>query len=365
MSDAAENSEPVETVEGLPLISIIVPVYNEFDNIDPTYAELKRVTDALTDYRFEFIFIDNRSVDGSFSKLAELAARDKSVRVVRFARNFGFQKSVLTGYRLARGEAAIQIDADLQDPPSMFGRFLEKWREGHDVVVGIRRKRKENRLLHSLRRRYYWMMTKLDGGHLIRDAGDFRLVDRHVIARLRKINESHLYLRGLISSLSRNQAGIVYDREKREFGESKYGFMRLLSLAIDGILAHSSFPLKISFYIGLIIALAAMLLSGFYLVFYLLQPDQTPAGFTTTQLLILFGIGINALFLGVLGVYVGRIYDQVRVRPLTIISDILNFEGTIEAVERSLTDEHPSISDRTGRTGPGDTVSGADKAGSR
>ena len=328
-SDAGERS----------LVTIIVPVYNEQDNIEPTYAKLKEVTGALENYRFEFVFIDNRSTDASFTCLTEIAARDSAVRVVRFARNFGFQRSVLTGYRLARGACAIQIDADLQDPPSMFGPFLEKWEQGHDVVVGIRRQRKEGRLLHAMRRSYYWLLTRLDGEHLIRDAGDFRLVDSSVIARLRRLHEPHMYLRGLISSLSRNQTGIAYDRDRREFGESKYSFLPLVSLAMDGILAHSSFPLRIAFYAGLMIAMAATLLASFYILYFMVNPSGTPPGFTTTQILILFGIGINALFLGVVGIYVGRIYDQVRVRPLTIISDLVNFDASIDSVEAALLEE--------------------------
>ncbi|WP_201789025.1 glycosyltransferase family 2 protein [Nitrobacter vulgaris] len=319
-----------------PLISIVVPVFNEQDNIDKTYAELKRVAAGLDDYRFEFLFTDNYSTDLTFAKLSQIAAHDPEVRVVRFARNFGFQKSVLTGYRLARGAAAIQIDADLQDPPSMFGPFLKKWRDGYDVVVGVRRNRKESLLLRRGRRAYYRLLRRLDGPHLILDAGDFRLIDRSVIERLRPIHEPHMYLRGLISSLARRQIGIPFDRSERLHNESKFKFRSLLRLAMDGILAHSSLPLRISFYIGMFIALAAVLLATFYLVLHLVSAEATPRGFTTTQILILFGIGLNSLFLGVLGIYVGRIYDQVRMRPPTIIADLVNFDRPIEKIEKDL-----------------------------
>jgi dolichol-phosphate mannosyltransferase len=319
-----------------PLISIVVPVFNEEDNIDKTYAELKRVAAGLDDYRFEFLFTDNHSTDRTFAKLSQIAERDPEVRVARFARNFGFQKSVLTGYRLARGAAAIQIDADLQDPPSMFGPFLKKWREGYDVVVGVRRNRKEPLLLRRGRRAYYRLLRRLDGSHLVLDAGDFRLIDRSVIERLRPIHEPHMYLRGLISSLARRQIGIPFDRSERLHNESKFKFRSLLRLAMDGIVAHSSLPLRISFYIGLIIAFGAALMAGFYLLLYLFSADGIPRGFTTTQILILFGIGLNSFFLGVLGIYVGRIYDQVRLRPLTIIADLINFDRSIENIEKDL-----------------------------
>lgn len=332
----AKTPKTKETPQDRPLISIILPVYNEQDNILRTFARLQDITASLDEYRFEFIFTDNRSMDNTFAILTDLAARHDNVRVARFARNFGFQKSVLTGYRMARGDAAIQIDVDLQDPPEMFGPFLEKWQAGHDVVVGIRRGRKENAALRSLRRIYYWLMARLDGEHLTENAGDFRLIDKSVIARLRRIHEPHMYLRGMISSLSRNQVGIEYDREKREFNESKFSLIPLISLAMDGIVTHSSFPLRISFYVGIMIAAAAALLAAYYLAIYLISSESVPRGFTTTQLLILFGLGMNSAFLGILGIYVGRIYDQVRVRPMTVISDLLNFGVSIDTVETAL-----------------------------
>lgn len=332
--------QPVDARQTLdmpkPLVSIIVPVFNEEDNVERTYAALKQVLNELPQYRFELLFTDNHSTDRTFERLSSLAALDADVRVVRFARNFGFQKSVLTGYRLARGAAAIQIDADLQDPPSMFGPFLEKWREGYDVVVGVRKQRHEGAMLQYGRRAYYRFLRRLDGPHLIPDAGDFRLIDRSVIERLRRINEPHMYLRGLISSLARRQTGIPFDRAERVHNESKFKLGSLLRLAADGILAHSSLPLRISFYVGIFIALAAVLLAAYYLIIRLFWPEVSPQGFATTQMLILFGIGLNSIFLGVLGVYVGRIYDQVRMRPPTIISDLVNFDREIESVEQDL-----------------------------
>lgn len=316
-----------------PLISIVVPVFNEEDNVERTYRELKRVTAELDEYEFEFVFTDNHSTDSTFQKLYEIAMTDTTVRLVRFARNFGFQKSVLTGYRLARGAAAIQIDADLQDPPALFGTFLEKWREGYDVVVGVRRQRLEGRLLQQGRKSYYRLMARLDGPHLIPDAGDFRLIDRSVIEKLRRIHEPHLYLRGLISSLARRQIGVPFDRAERLHNQSKFRFGALLKLAAQGVLAHSSLPLRIAFYVGLATAGGAAVLAAFYLLLAILNPGSIPRGFTTTQILILFGIGLNSLFLGVIGIYVGRIYDQVRLRPATVISDAVNFDDPIEKIE--------------------------------
>ena len=322
-----------EQSKELPLISIVVPVFNEEDNIARTYSELKRVTAELIDYRFEFLFTDNNSTDRTFEKLSQIAKRDSNLRIARFARNFGFQRSVLMGYRLARGAAAIQIDADLQDPPTLFASFLEKWEEGYDVVVGVRRQRKEGKVLQRCRQLYYQILSYLDGPHLIPDAGDFRLIDRAVIERLRSINEPHMYLRGLISSLARRQTGIPYNRSERNFNQSKFPLRALARLAADGIISHSSFPLKISFYLGIMVALASALLALFYAALRFWLPGASPPGFTTTQILLLLGIGLNSTFLGILGVYVGRIYDQVRSRPMVILSDLINFDKDIDSVE--------------------------------
>ncbi len=315
------------------LISIIIPCYNEEDNVEPTFAELKRVTDAIPGYEFEFIFTDNCSTDGTFSKLAILARDNPSVRVARFARNFGFHKSVLTGYRLARGAAAIQIDADLQDPPSLFPEFLRRWREGHDVVVGVRRKRIEPMLLTQGRKAYYRLLARLDGAHLIADAGDFRLVDQSVIRMLRQINEADPYLRGLISSLARNQYGIEYDRDERQHGESKFPVNNLIRMAMHGIFTHSRLPLKFAFYTGMAVAAVAFVSIVAFVVGKLFWGADWPPGLAMTLILILLGIALNSLFLGIIGAYIGRIYDQVRERPTTVIAQTLNFEDRAEEIE--------------------------------
>ena len=343
-NDAAAISANVASGNGSKpqLISVVVPVFNEEKNVERCYAEIRSATAALTDYRFEILFTDNHSTDRTFDILMELAAKDSFVRAVRFSRNFGFHRSVLTGFRLVQGDAAIQIDADLQDPPSLFGPMLAQWRLGHDVVVGVRRSRPEGWLLHWMRKRYYRLLVWLDGPHLIADAGDFRLIDRSVIEKLRHIYDSDPYLRGLISSLAANQVGIPYDRAERQFGESKFPFSRLLKLAANGILTHSNLPLHAVFYFSLLVAIAAMLLSAYYIVARLLFGADWPPGFATTQVLVLFGIGLNGIFVGIIGEYVGRIYNQVRIRPTTVIERALNLSPeALEAGNSQLAWSHP------------------------
>lgn len=306
-------------------ISIIVPVYNEEDNIQRAYDELTRTMLALGPrYDYEILFTDNHSLDNSFAKLAELAAGDPRVKVIRFARNFGFNRSVLTGYRNAAGDCAIQIDCDLEDPPSLIPQFISKWELGHDVVFGIRRQRHESFALTLMRRAFYRLIRRLSADELPLDAGDFRLVDRSVLDALRWIDDAQPYLRGLISSLSARQVGVVYDRSKRQAGESKFPLLALISLAVDGIIGHTTIPLRLATYLGFTVAAGTFALTIFYFVGFAFFGALWPSGFTTLTILQLVGISLNCILLGIMGEYLGRTYLQTRRRPTVIIETALN-----------------------------------------
>lgn len=310
------------------LISIIIPVFNEQANIRAAYdAVCEAFVPLAARYTFEILFTDNHSSDGTFETITALAQDDPRVRGARFSRNFGFHRSVLTGYRLARGDAVIQLDCDLQDPPGLFPQFLDLWEKGHDVVVGIRRARLENPFLHFGRRLYYRLLERISDDHLMLDGGDFRLVDRSIVDQLRRIDDTAPYTRGLTSIFAANQAGIPYDRSERTQGKSKFPLRKLCTVAIDGFIAHSTVPLRIASYIGLIIALVATAASFFYIIGRLLFGLDWPAGFATTTVLILFGTSLNAIFLGIIGEYVGRIYNQMRVRPTTVIERHVNLSA--------------------------------------
>jgi dolichol-phosphate mannosyltransferase len=307
------------------LISVLIPVYNEESNLVAAYEEVRDVFEALSErYLLEIIFADNHSTDNSFALISQLAERDRRVRAVRFARNFGFQRSVLTCYRLASGDAAIQLDCDLQDPPSLFPKFLELWEQGHDVVVGIRRFRDEGRLLQWVRRIYYRLLRRVSNDNLVLDSGDFRLVDRTILDQLHHINDANPYTRGLTSMLAAKQTGFRYDRQKRRSGKSKFPIPKLMALAVDGLITHSVFPLRLAAYIGLGVSVVACLASFGYLFARLFFGIYWPPGFATTTVLLLFGISLNGIFLGIIGEYVGRIYNQVRSRPTTVIERWIN-----------------------------------------
>ena len=297
-----------------------MPVFNEEQNIEPLYQALLPVfAQLLKDYDFEILFTDNHSTDRSFEKIEQLAASDRRIRALRFSRNFGFQRSILTGYLNARGDAVVQIDCDLQDPPALIVDFVRQWEQGHRVVYGIRGSRKEGWAMNATRKAFYRLIDSLSEDELPLDAGDFRLLDRRVLDELRKFEDYQPYLRGTVASLGFNQIGIPYDRAPRTRGESKFSFRELIGLALDGILNHSVVPLRIATYLGLGISVLTLLAIIAYAAGRLFFGADWPPGFASLIILVLGSLGLNALFLGIIGEYLGRIYKQVKRRPLTII----------------------------------------------
>jgi dolichol-phosphate mannosyltransferase len=308
------------------LISLVMPVYNEEANVERAY---KALTDlfATLPYEIEFVFTDNHSQDATFEKLAALAKADPRVRVIRFNRNYGFQRSLLTAYRHTSGDAAIQVDCDLQDPPDIIPRFLELWEQGHDVVVGLRRRRQEHPLLTLGRRTFYLLLSRISDDPIPRDAGDFRLVDRSVIDLLKGLNDFNPFVRGVISSYAGREIGVPYDRQPRLHGRSKFPLRRLVGFALDGILGHSVLPLRLASYAGLVISVVTFVVSLFYLFGALFFGQSWPSGFATVVVVMLFGISLNAIFLGIIGEYVSRIYQQGRNRPLVVVERTINLGG--------------------------------------
>ncbi|WNV09155.1 glycosyltransferase family 2 protein [Tardiphaga sp. 709] len=303
------------------LISISVPVLNEEGNIDQLILRLQGVARDNPAYDFEFVVTDNASTDETFAKLAEHAVAEARLRVFKFSRNFGFQRSILFNLLNTRGDAAVQVDADLQDPPELITQFLEKWERGFKVVYGIRRKRKENLALLWARKIHYRLLRMLSEVEVPVDAGDFRLIDRSVIEHLRSFEDRSPYLRGIIASIGYAQAGIVYDRAERTVGKSKFNFFKLLTLSIDGVCSQSTKPLQYITMFGFAVCGISILLMVAYLIDYIFTSGTDPRGFTTLVLLTLASIGLNAAFVGLLGEYIGRIFSTVRGGPVAIVSD--------------------------------------------
>jgi polyisoprenyl-phosphate glycosyltransferase len=311
----------------LPLISISIPVYNEEGNITALYERLDALGRSMADdCRLEFVFTDNSSTDSTWAMLEALAARDPRVRAMRFSKNVGFQRSILANYMHTRGDAVLQIDADLQDPPELLKEFLALWRQGYHVVYGVRRARPEGPLIHSFRKLGYWFIDRISEHPIPRNAGDFRLVDRKVIDALESQRSAEPYLRGLIAGMGFRQIGVTYDRSARTAGSSKFGVAQLIRLGLTGVFNHSLVPLRLATVAGIAILSLSAAGTVYYLVLKLMFPDF-PRGLASLHILILFGIGFQSLLLGILGEYLLRIYRILRREPIAIIQDSLNLDS--------------------------------------
>lgn len=309
-------------------ISIIIPVFNEGENVGLIYDRLVALfSGALCEYELELIYSDNASTDDTFERVRALTGRDRRVRGIRLSRNFGFQANILSGLMNATGDAIVQMDADGEDPPEVISAFVAKWEEGFNVVYGIRRHRKESIRLTFLRKFFYRLLNALADINLPLDAGDFRLIDRRIADLIReRFEERNLYLRGLISYAGFKQTGIPYDREARTRNASKFTFWSYTSLALDALASFSRAPLKLISMMGLLMSFLSFISMAFYFILYLL--GQIPVrGFATLILVLLLIAGIQLLSLGIVGEYICRIFDEVKRRPRTIISDSCGFAG--------------------------------------
>lgn len=309
-----------------PLVSISIPVLNESGNLAHLYQRLVALG-AKMESRcdLEFVFSDNHSDDTTWDMLTELAARDPRVRAIRFSKNYGFQRSILANYMHTRGDAVMQIDADLQDPPELLEAFFERWQEGFDVVYGVRRKRPESWLLNNFRRVGYWAIDKVSEHPIPRDVGDFRLIDRKVVDVLLKTKTANPYLRGMIAGIGFNQTGIAYDRDARVAGESKFNVNRLVRLGLTAVFNHSTVPLRAASFVGSLILAASLIGALYYVVLRVFHPELPP-GLASIHILVLFGIGLNSFLLGIIGEYILRIYLVLRADPVAVIQQSLNFD---------------------------------------
>lgn len=309
------------------LISFVIPILNEEENIQHCYQEVERNIISLSHlYNIEYIFTDNHSNDNSLNILKELSLNDKRVKVISFSKNFGYQRSIITGYNYAKGDAVIQLDCDLQDPPELIPKLIEKWNEGFNVVYGVRISREEGYLINILRKAFYRLIRLLSDEELPLDAGDFRLCDRKVINALKDFEEDTPYLRGRIAEIGFKQTGIEYHRHKRKFGESNFNTKSLITFSLNAILNHTTIPLRAAFFLGVTMTILSFaLLIGYFFAWFF--GEGWPRGFATIALLVIFSLSINSLFLGIIGEYLRRIYNQVKKKPMVIIDHKYNIDN--------------------------------------
>jgi polyisoprenyl-phosphate glycosyltransferase len=312
------------------MISVVIPILNEQENLDSLYKRLQAAADTWGD-TWEIVFVDDGSTDDSVSILHRLNKIDPRVRSISFSRNFGHQTAVTAGLQYTRGNAVVIMDADLQDPPEEVIRFIEKWREGYQVVYGIRIKRKENALKRSAYYLFYRLLARLAPIKIPLDSGDFCLMDRVVVDRLNSLPERNRFIRGLRSWVGYRQIGVAYERQGRFAGEVKYTVRKLIRLAADGIINFSYRPLQIIAGFGFLAAGLSFVTLVFMFVAWVfdfkirgISVSQLP-GYTSIILSVLFIGGIQLVSLGILGEYIGRIFDEVKQRPLFIVRSSIGF----------------------------------------
>lgn len=304
------------------MLSIVIPVFNEEECIAETHLRIISVLGAEPK-DIELVYINDGSSDQTLEKLRAIAQNYPCAKVVSFSRNFGHQTAVSAGMEYAHGDAVVVIDGDLQDPPEIIPKLVEKWREGFNVVYAVRASRKENAALRFMYSMFYRMMSKMSYIKIPLDSGDFALMDRKVVNELKKMPERNRFVRGMRSWVGFKQTGLPYDRDARFSGESKYSLIKLFKLAYDGIISFSFVPLKLVSIVGFFISMVAFL-SIFVVLFFRIFTDQSIPGFASTAVIVLFLGGVQLLSLGVIGEYISRIFDEVKQRPLYVVDELIN-----------------------------------------
>lgn len=303
------------------IYSVIIPMFNEEDVIEETYMRLKETMD-MTEETYELVFVNDGSKDQTVEIMSKIIQRDPNVRLIDFSRNFGHQIAITAGMDYAAGQAIVVIDADLQDPPAIILQMISKWKQGYEVVYGKRSKRKgESLFKKATAMLFYRLLRSMTSVEIPLDTGDFRLIDRKVADVLKGLKEKNRFVRGLVSWVGFRQTSVEYVREERWAGETKYPLKKMLRFAADGITSFSYKPLRLATYLGF----ALSCLSFIYLIVVLFQAlftSTTQAGWASTIAINLFFNGIMLILLGVIGEYIGRIYDESKNRPLYIVREV-------------------------------------------
>jgi glycosyltransferase involved in cell wall biosynthesis len=326
LQPVADGSEAM-TSHGESLICVIVPCYNECDNIGPLYERIVAAFATIPDQHYCLVFIDNASTDDTVERIKAIAAKDRAVRLIVNVRNFGATRSGLHAFLQAPGDAIINMVADLQDPPEMIPEFVRRWRQGFKVVIGIKPKSTEHSLMFSIRQLYYKLIGRISDIPLIENYTGFGLYDRDVVEAVRATGDRYPYFRGLIADLGYARAEIPYVQQRRKRGSSKHNFYSLYELAMLGITSHSRVPLRLATMAGFALSASSLLVALAYLVAKLLFWYRFPAN--TAPILIgqFFFASVQLFFIGLLGEYIGAILTQVTKRPLVIEKERVNFDG--------------------------------------
>ena len=312
-------------------LSIVIPTFNEEGNILPLYKQITEVLKPIQITAYELIFIDDGSSDASVLQIEKLRQADTSVQLIEFSRNFGHQHALKAGLDCARGAAVISLDADLQHPPALIPEMLTLWRSGAQVVYTRRQDKKNIGFFKKISAKaFYWLANRLSEVPIEEGTADFRLLDRKVVAAIKSFKESHLFLRGLIPTLGFKQVALDYEPAQRFSGQSKYSFSKMFQFAINGITSSSAKPLYFSIYLGLFFAFLAFVY-GCYAIYISIFTDAAITGWTSLIASVLFIGGIQMILIGIVGIYLGKLFVQSKQRPTYIIKSSTLNEAPNEA----------------------------------
>jgi glycosyltransferase involved in cell wall biosynthesis len=311
------------------LISLIVPVYNEEESIELFLGEVDRRL-QIAGVRFEFVFVNDGSADATLAHVLDAAAVRDDVTLVNLSRNFGKEAAMTAGLDVARGDAVVLMDVDLQDPPELIAVFVEKWREGYDIAYGLRQSRSgETRLKTTTARLFYAWFNRISDTAIPPNVGDFRLLDRRVVDALRLLPERGRFMKGLFAWVGFPSVAVPFERPPRQAGSTKWNYWRLWNFAIEGIVSFSTAPLKIWTYLGLTLAASSVLYAGFILLRVLLVGVDVP-GYASLILILLFGTALNLISLGMIGEYIGRLFVETKQRPVYLVEGIYRGGARVE-----------------------------------
>lgn len=316
---------PADRTSVMRSISVVVPVFNEEEIIGLFYDRMRKVLTGLDGLSWEIIFVDDGSHDRSFAKLSAMAASDPNVKVLKFSRNFGHQIAITAGVDAARGDSVVVIDSDLQDPPEVIPAMVEQWRQGFDVVYGVRSEREGETAVKLMTASvFYRLLGRLTNVQIPANVGDFRLMSRRVVDQLKLLREKDRFVRGLVSWVGFRQTGVTYHRAAREAGVTKYPLGKMIKFAFDGITSFSTAPLKLATWTGYLSALAAVL----YLISVFVQRALgiTVEGWATIMVAMLFLGSVQLICLGILGEYLGRVFNEVKPRPMYVVEERLGLD---------------------------------------
>lgn len=315
-------------------LSVVIPFYNEELNIDYLFERLSSVLDPLN-INYEIICINDGSRDNTLKCLLDHHCRNSTIKVVNFSRNFGKEIALTAGIDYAQGKAVIPIDADLQEPPELIAKMIEKWREGYDIVYAKRELRLDDSWLKRLTAKgFYYTVAKLSAVDIPANVGDFRLLDRQVVEVLKQMPERNRFMKGIFAWVGFKQCSISYDRQPRHQGQTKWNYWQLWNFALDGITSFSVIPLKVWTYIGFTLSFLAFFYATYLIILTMIVGITVP-GYISLMVVILFLGGIQLIGLGVIGEYLGRVYEEVKQRPLYLVEQAYGFSNNVMDVEEN------------------------------